>query len=42
MAGWELREKDGKLLVAKPNSETYKQSAWVGAYVEYDNLDDGK
>ena len=42
MAGWELREKDGKLLVANPNSETYKQSAWVGAYVEYDNLDDGK
>lgn len=42
MAGWELREKDGKLLVIKPDSDTYKQSAWVGAVVEYDNLDDGK
>ena len=42
MAGWELREKDGKLLVAKPDSDTYKKSAWVGSYVEYDNLDDGK
>ena len=42
MSGWELREKDGKLLVAKPDSDTYKQSAWVGTFVEYDNLDDGK
>lgn len=42
MAGWELREKDGKLFVAKPETDSYKQSAWVGMYVEYDNLDDGK
>ena len=42
MAGWELREQDGKLLVAKPDSDAYKQSKWVGTYVEYDNLDDGK
>ena len=42
MAGWELREQDGKLLVAKPDSDSYKQSAWVGSIVEYDNLDDGK
>lgn len=42
MAGWELREKDGKLLVIKPDTDDYKQSAWVGTYVEYDNLDDGK
>lgn len=42
MAGWKLREKDGKLLVAKPESDAYKQSAWVGTFVEYDNLDDGK
>ena len=42
MAGWELCEKDGKLLVAKPYSDAYKQSAWVGTFVEYDNLDDGK
>ena len=42
LADWELRQKDGKLLVAKPDTEAYKQSQWVGTFVEYDNLDDGK
>ena len=42
MAGWELREKDGKLIVAKPDSDSFQKSSWVGKVVEYDNLDDGK
>lgn len=39
---WELRYKDGRLFVAKPGTEVYERSQWVGTFVEYDNLDDGK
>lgn len=41
-SGWELRIKDGQLLIAKPGTEAYAKSEGVGAYREYDNLDDGK
>lgn len=41
-AGWELRIKEGRLLLAKPGSDAYQKSEWVGPYREYDNLDDGK